>query len=334
MSEIRVDTISEKTSANGVAVDSVTLKDGGIDLADSKELRLGTGNDLTISFDGTNSVMDHTPGSGGFYIRGDNVTIQDSQSTPNQFVRMDQGSGVIFNQGGLNHDFTIEGQDGQFTNADRFVFLDASAGRFSINSPDGSPTVNFHCYNPHEHGYIAKFENTHTNAGQYGLNVKFAAAPDNNSQHAIVFEDSTTTRFKVWADGDVVNHDNSYGSTSDERIKEQVADASSQWDDIKALKIRKYKMKEDVAKGDSDDHWRLGVIAQELESSGMSKLVKDETLYTENDPEVDAGLKEVGDQKDWKSVKYSVLYMKSVKALQEAMNRIETLEAEVSALKG
>ena len=93
-------------------------------------------------------------------------------------------------------------------------------------------------------------------------------------------------------------------------------------------------MKEDVAKGDSDDHWRLGVIAQELESSGMSKLVKDETLYTENDPEVDAGLKEVGDQKDWKSVKYSVLYMKSVKALQEAMNRIETLEAEVVKLKG
>jgi len=30
MSEIRVDTISEKTSANGVAVDGVTLKDGGI----------------------------------------------------------------------------------------------------------------------------------------------------------------------------------------------------------------------------------------------------------------------------------------------------------------
>ena len=30
MSEIRVDTISEKTSANGVAIDSVTLKDGGI----------------------------------------------------------------------------------------------------------------------------------------------------------------------------------------------------------------------------------------------------------------------------------------------------------------
>jgi len=33
-----------------------------------------------------------------------------------------------------------------------------------------------------------------------------------------------------------------------------------------------------------------------------------------------------------KSVKYSVLYMKAVKALQEAMERIETLEAQVTDL--
>ena len=34
-----------------------------------------------------------------------------------------------------------------------------------------------------------------------------------------------------------------------------------------------------------------------------------------------------------KSVKYSILYMKAVKALQEAMARIETLEAKVTALE-
>ena len=33
MSEIRVDTISEKTSANGVAVDGVTIKDGNVGAA-------------------------------------------------------------------------------------------------------------------------------------------------------------------------------------------------------------------------------------------------------------------------------------------------------------
>ena len=36
---------------------------------------------------------------------------------------------------------------------------------------------------------------------------------------------------------------------------------------------------------------------------------------------------------DVKAVKYSVLYLKAVKALQEAMTRIETLETEVQKLK-
>ena len=34
-----------------------------------------------------------------------------------------------------------------------------------------------------------------------------------------------------------------------------------------------------------------------------------------------------------KSVKYSILYMKAIKALQEAMTRIETLEAKVKTLE-
>ena len=35
-----------------------------------------------------------------------------------------------------------------------------------------------------------------------------------------------------------------------------------------------------------------------------------------------------------KSVKYSVLYMKAIKCLQEAQARIETLETKVAALEG
>ena len=35
-----------------------------------------------------------------------------------------------------------------------------------------------------------------------------------------------------------------------------------------------------------------------------------------------------------KMVKYSILYMKAIKALQESMERIEQLEARVSALEG
>jgi len=70
----------------------------------------------------------------------------------------------------------------------------------------------------------------------------------------------------------------------------------------------------------------LGVIAQEVETAGMNGLV-----YESSDlnPETKEDLGTVT-----KQVNYSILYMKAVKALQEAMTRIETLETKVAALEG
>ena len=70
-------------------------------------------------------------------------------------------------------------------------------------------------------------------------------------------------------------------------------------------------------------HRQIGLIAQEVEtvSAGL--------VYETPDYDTDGnGLGTVT-----KSVNYSVLYMKAVKALQEAMDRIETLEAKVTALE-
>ena len=50
---------------------------------------------------------------------------------------------------------------------------------------------------------------------------------------------------------------------------------------------------------------------------------------------LDKELQEIKETKEnVKRVNYSVLYMKAVKALQEAMTRIETLEAKVAKLEG
>jgi len=113
---------------------------------------------------------------------------------------------------------------------------------------------------------------------------------------------------RVQGDGDLINTNNSYGAISDRQLKENEANANSQWDDIKALQIKNYNLKT------APNIKHLGVVAQDLESSGMNGLV-------------------VTDDNDYKSVKYSVLYMKAVKALQEAMERIETLENKVKALE-
>ena len=165
----------------------------------------------------------------------------------------------------------------------------------------------------------------------FGLLVRTTGSDDNDgSEAAIEFQAQGTNRFTVSNTGNVSNTNNSYGAISDIKLKEQITDASSQWNDIKSLTVRKYKMKDEViSKGDSDELWRLGVVAQEIESAGMNGLVEERIDY-----ETDEGGNIVETGTTTKQVKYSVLYMKAVKALQEAMERIETLEAKVATLEG
>jgi hypothetical protein len=131
---------------------------------------------------------------------------------------------------------------------------------------------------------------------------------------------------EIEENGDFLSATNSYGSTSDERLKENIVAASSQWNDIKALQFKNYSMIEDKL----DAPNMLGVMAQDLQASGMNGLVK-QIFQTdaEDNPVLDAD----GNQKEFLSVKYSVLYLKAIKALQEAMERIETLETKVAALE-
>jgi hypothetical protein len=202
-------------------------------------------------------------------------------------------------------------------------------------------------------GWVSEIRNT-TSSGTGNISTFYHSAqtPDNNTSKVINYQGyDDVIKFIVYSDGDVQNHDNSYGGISDERIKQDIKDANSQWDDIKALRVRNFKKKDDVRKYAENAWEQIGVVAQELEASGMDKIVKNNepsasdvlsdssfgTLYEEGDvlPEY----KKVGDIKTTtsekvKSVKYSIIYMKAIKALQEAQTRIETLEAKVAVLEG
>ena len=126
-----------------------------------------------------------------------------------------------------------------------------------------------------------------------------------------------TVSYRVWSNGNVINTNGSYGAISDRELKENIVNATSQWADLKALQVRKYNFKE------GQTHTQIGLIAQEVELVSPG-------LVTES-PDRDADGNDLGTVT--KSVNYSVLYMKAVKALQEAMERIETLEAKVAALE-
>jgi len=130
-----------------------------------------------------------------------------------------------------------------------------------------------------------------------------------------------TIAIQVFTNGNVQNTNNSYGAISDLKLKENIVDAASQWSDLKALQVRKYNFKEETG---HQTHTQIGLVAQEVEliSPGL----------VNESPDRDEDGNDLGTVT--KSVNYSVLYMKAVKALQEAMERIEALEADVAALKG
>ena len=265
-------------------------------------------------------------------------------SAETEFIRLNP-SGFIFNEGSVNLNFRIE------SNGDaNMLFVDGGNDRVGIGT--GSPATTFHVEASEHNNTSVEFRHSGDGSSNYpyGLAMRFTNSNrDNNTEYFYYATDSSGLKFVVYSDGDVKNHDNSYGSTSDERIKQDIRDSNSQWDDIKAVKVRNFKKKDDVRQY-GDKAWeQIGVIAQELEAAGMDKLVKESdptpadilsdssfgTLYEDGDTIPDG--KAIGDVKEVKAtvkgVSYSVLYMKAIKALQEAMAKIETLETKVKALE-
>jgi len=142
---------------------------------------------------------------------------------------------------------------------------------------------------------------------------------DNSFYYISCFNDGASNyRMRVADSGDVTNVNNSYGAISDQKMKTDIVDAGSQWSDIKALRFRKFKMKDDPS-----GLVQLGVVAQEVELTSPGLVDEHQDRDAEGN---DLGT-------TTKSVKTSVLLMKAAVALQEAMARIETLEAKIAALE-
>jgi hypothetical protein len=126
-----------------------------------------------------------------------------------------------------------------------------------------------------------------------------------------------TTSFVVWTNGNVVNTNGSYTTISDAKLKENIVSAGSQWNDIKAIQIRNWNFKAETG---NETHRQIGPIAQEVEAvcPGLVFEIPDRDQDGNETGEVTKGINQ------------SVLYMKAVKALQEAIAKIETLEGMVA----
>ena len=103
----------------------------------------------------------------------------------------------------------------------------------------------------------------------------------------------------------------SFNTTSDERLKKNIVDASSQLDTIKNIKVREFDWKK-------NDYHELGVIAQEIQSlvpNAVSEGGDDETKHPF-------------------AVDYGKIVPYLIKATQEQQTIIEDLKSRIETLEG
>ena len=227
---------------------------------------------------------------------------------------IDMGDTSDADIGGIRYDNTNDALSFRAGNDER---MNLDSGSLGIGVAASSASGRIHAEEPNNRN-AAFIHATNASYGSSTLQVSTTRNTSNSSyNHLGCSVHGVQSVLLVRDSGNVVNVGDSYGSLSDQRMKENIVDATSQWDDIKAVRVRKFNMI-----GKSDTH--IGVVAQELEAAGMSGLIDEGDWY-----DVTAN----PDNELRKSVKTSVLHMKAVKALQEAMTRIETLETQRADLE-
>ena len=145
----------------------------------------------------------------------------------------------------------------------------------------------------------------------------------------------------VRSNGGIANYSaNDVNLASDERLKKDISPLESTWNRLKAVEVVNFRYKD----SNEGDPLLYGVIAQQVQPIVPELVVvtkeaqeavesKDAILDADgNVVEPAVAAKEA--TPEYYGIREQPMYWLAIKALQEAMARIETLEAEVAALKG
>jgi len=302
------------TAPSGTAGDAISFGDAKMTLDASGNLLVGT---TSTSLGNVNGTIAYGGADAGIiYLQRQTGTDQLRFYTGGNRLGYVNTASSVLTLGTANYPLAFSTND---TERARIT-----AGGYSKFSNDGTYTNSAGSY--HEFRQSSQTEEgliLRTTNASYGGNSLLVAADrntTNNSFYAFGYYNFAASAYKlrIADSGDVTNTNGTYGTISDVKMKTDIVDAGSQWADIKGLRFRKFKMKDDPS-----GLTQLGVVAQEVEQ--VSPGLVDE--HTDRDAEGnDLGT-------TTKSVKTSVLLMKAAVALQEAMARIEQLETKVAALE-
>ena len=338
-SEVQDKDLLFKGNDGGSTITALTLdmSDAGkatfnsnVHLVDNGLLRFGASNDLQLFHDGTDSFIDEG-GTGSLRIRSNRVRLE-KYTGENMIECLEDGAvelyhnsnkklettssgvtvtggvttttassiegGVVFNEASADVDFRVESNGNTHT-----LFVEGSSDNISIGH--GSPT-----FASGKGVHLADFYFIGFGNGN-GTRPDFQLGQD-TSTNTLAFRCGTgadTIDLSINTSG-VFSGD--FSDTSDERLKENIQDiADNQINIVKQLRPVTFDWKEDGKGADT------GFIAQEV----IKLLPNDVHTSTGLDDDSQLGINSLG------------LIATLTKALQEAITKIETLEAKVTTLE-
>ena len=223
--------------------------------------------------------------------------------------------------------YTTNAEHAQVSATGHFHASPAGAGNYF-----GKGSLEFHSFDQATTAqWIAGFRSQHAST-PYGIYINYSqASPNSTSSQFIYCSDSSSLKLSVKSNGGIENFSGNNTNLCDEREKKNIVSLETKWDKVKNWELRKFHYNEDA---DTDD-LRYGVIAQEVEIENP-ELITDFTKQRAEDAVLDEDGTVVTPAKEEilrKGVKEQQMMWMSIKALQEAMAKIETLEAKVAALE-
>jgi hypothetical protein len=155
-------------------------------------------------------------------------------------------------------------------------------------------------------------------SGDFGFVTTLGSNCNNTSSYHYIAATGAADKFYIYGNGNVVNTNGSYGTLSDVKLKENIVDATPKLADVMRLQVRNFNLKTEPG------HKQIGFVAQEFEQ--VFPAMVDES------PDRD----EEGNQLETttKHIKTSVLVPILVKAIQELKAELDSVKAELNALKG
>jgi len=170
---------------------------------------------------------------------------------------------------------------------------------------------------------VVGFRNSYASGGNPVIGYFRLTGQVGSTSNYILVGNTLTTgdTIYIYGNGNIVNKNNSYGTLSDAKLKTNVVLADTQWNDVKALGqvMKKFNFLTDPA----NSPLQLGWVAQDVQT------ISPGLVFSSPDRDDEGKTLETTSL----GVNTSVAMLKAFKALSEALVRIETLEAEVTALK-